>query len=251
MSVVVMEKIDNLIEKIRSGKLEDMLSDEIDKVENPIDRASLYSEALTYLATNGTSNSGLIKYLNKMNNVALGEVADENEKLRKLAVTDELTGVGNRYAIGEKFNEEYSRLDRHGEPFAGVMIDIDYFKKFNDIYGHVAGDEALRVFADTIKEDIRPTDKICRHGGEEFYLILSGIRDKRAAHKIVSNLRRKIESTLVDVGNGKTVNMTFSAGIYFPNAKDSQAGALKKADDALYYAKDGGRNQVRVHYENK
>ncbi len=164
--------------------------------------------------------------------------------------TDELTGLGNRRALGKKFREEYSRMNRSGNRFAVVGLDIDYFKKFNDTYGHEVGDDVLKQFSDVISENIRTADGFYRHGGEEFYLVMP-LNSKRDAHKAVSKLRKKIQETPVPVGQGKTARITFSSGAYLVNENDSMQDALKNADMTLYKAKESGRNQVRIHYENK
>lgn len=205
---------------------------------------------------------GLKKSL-KFSNWADGVLNEDRKILKKrgdllgkIAYTDPLTGLGNRNALADKLNEEYSRMHRNGRSFAVVALDIDYFKKVNDMYGHDIGDKALCTFADTIKEHIRPTDNVYRQGGEEFCLILSDIKSKRSALGAVSKLRKEMESVRVDTEKGP-VGMTFSAGFYLPNENDSHSGALKKADDALYHAKEGGltfhggRNQIRPHYDHR
>ncbi len=191
----------------------------------------------------------LQKELNPQQQVYIDFLKKCYRKSELTSTTDELTGLGNRRALKKGFDKEYSRFKRTGKPFSVIELDIDYFGKFNNKYGHDVGDEVLKKFTDVISENIRPTDGFYRHGGEEFYLILPN-ETKRTTYKAISKLRKKIQECNVAVGNGRTSNITFSAGAYLVEEENSIDDSLKKADSALYEAKENGRNQIRLHYKN-
>lgn len=163
------------------------------------------------------------------------------EELSRLAVTDKLTGLYNRRRFEEVLENELSRSRRFNHPFSLMIIDIDHFKEVNDSFGHDVGDRVLIEISKLIKENIRSTDVLVRWGGEEFVIIcletnLSSIKS------IADNIRKKIESyTFKDIGN-KTV----SIGLTVYENDDTQASILKRADNALYKAKNDGRNRVEI-----
>jgi diguanylate cyclase (GGDEF)-like protein len=212
-----------------------------------IDRIRMYSDGVSDYVGNSSSLNLLTSEIKH----ATSELSLKDKEMTKMAYYDELTGVGNRRLLKKKLSEVGSRFSRNGERYAVVEFDIDKFGEFNNNYGHAIGDEALKTFANTIQNNIRPADGIYREGGEEFYLVLSGVGGKRNAQKIVSKLLRKIEENPVDIGDGNKVNLTTSAGVYVPKVLESDSVLKKKSDDALYLAKENGRNQANVFYENR
>ncbi|WP_420137780.1 diguanylate cyclase [Sphingomonas sp.] len=164
------------------------------------------------------------------------------EELRQLATTDHLTGALNRRAFELTFRSELERTRRHGLPLSLILIDLDHFKSINDTYGHPAGDFVLRGVADRIHASLRDSDRLGRLGGEEFGILLPNT-DIHNGMEMADRMRRVIGDTPFAVGPG--LNVTASAGITcVRNDQDEAEAMTKRADDALYAAKQGGRNRV-------
>ncbi len=164
-----------------------------------------------------------------------------------LSITDSLTGLFNARYLYERLDKEISRAKRYGHPLSLFMLDIDYFKRFNDTYGHLSGDEALRQVALVLKESSRGTDTVARYGGEEFCVILPET-DAGSAEIIAERVRRAVEAHPVPTGAGEeSVTLTVSIGIaQMPPALSSAEDLVRVADKALYQAKFAGRNTVRI-----
>jgi len=178
-----------------------------------------------------------------LSNDELGEAV---EKLGHLARTDALTGLLNRRALNEALQVEIRRTERHQRPFSVLMIDVDYFKKFNDAFGHPAGDRLLIALGETLMENLRAMDVVARYGGEEFAVILgetSGLEAVRAADKLRLAVRDKV---FREAGEGKPAGRaTISVGVAtYPMDASSAAGLISQADQALYLAKEAGRDLV-------
>ena len=175
------------------------------------------------------------------------ELRVKNALLEDLSVTDVLTGLANRRRLMVRLEEEVQRARRYKTPLAVVMIDIDHFKLVNDNYGHAMGDEVLRNIGAMLKGSVRNTDLAARYGGEEITLILSHT-DLMAGKQVAENLREKL-AILDHTLDGVTIRKTASFGVA---ARDGQGeiptgeDLLKQADEALYRAKEGGRNRVEV-----
>ncbi len=155
------------------------------------------------------------------------------------AATDELTGVANRRALVEKLPASCGRAARDEAALCLVMIDLDHFKSFNDSYGHLAGDRVLRQFAATLSERVRAQDLVARYGGEEFCIVLEKA-DLAGARTVIE----AIASRPVSDGEGRGV--TFSAGIAQWDGEEDTESLIRRADDALYRAKELGRNRTEV-----
>ena len=172
------------------------------------------------------------------------ELSELNDKLRQISLTDGLTQVENRRSLEERLNEMWQHSVRLHEPIALVMCDIDKFKSVNDNHGHQAGDSVLKEFAQLLKSEAREIDRVGRYGGEEFLLILPGtVLD--AAVTFAERLREKVEHHTFTYAGG-TLCRTMSCGVAgspHPRVKDQEA-LLKASDDALYVAKETGRNRV-------
>jgi two-component system, sensor histidine kinase LadS len=178
--------------------------------------------------------------------IALRELSETNRELQEKNTLDALTGIRNRSYFDKKYQAEVRRSRREQTQLSIVMMDIDHFKRVNDQYGHLAGDECIKSVAHTLKKALkRPSDDVCRYGGEEFALILPNT-DLEGALVLVEKLRDEIEKTSIQT-EGVTINITISAGIGSAIADLNQAEdtILALADKQLYVAKDAGRNNVQ------
>jgi diguanylate cyclase (GGDEF)-like protein len=173
-----------------------------------------------------------------------------NLKLREIlkvqAMRDPLTGLYNRRFLEETLERELAIAQRRKAPLALIMADIDHFKRFNDTYGHDAGDAVLRSVAQTLTSHIRGSDIACRFGGEEFTLILPESA-LATAHEKTESLRQTIASLLLSHAGQTLGTITMSFGLaIFPEHGSDSAGLLQAADMALYRAKNEGRNRIVV-----
>ena len=172
-----------------------------------------------------------------------------NQGLRRMAYLDGLTQVANRRRFEQHLESEWRRMARQKDPIAIILADIDYFKGFNDLYGHQAGDNCLRLVARTLSHAAkRPGDLVARYGGEEFVVILPNTALK-GAETVAEEIRRSIRDRHISHRSSTIDNIvTMSLGVAscVPAANSSAANLLKQADEALYAAKAGGRDQVRL-----
>ncbi|MDO9106047.1 MAG: diguanylate cyclase [Methylovulum sp.] len=166
------------------------------------------------------------------------------EELQRLARTDSLTGLFNRRVFLEHLEQETARLARlDSAPIALLMLDLDHFKRINDTYGHAAGDEVLRHFADLIRANVRSIDLPARLGGEEFAIILPGA-DRTDALAMAERLRMQVAAAILPHAKGQ-ISYTVSIGVAALSATNANSEiALHHADSALYTAKSKGRNQT-------
>lgn len=167
------------------------------------------------------------------------------EELQKQATTDELTGVTNRRHFLELAHIELRRAIRLKQPLAVALIDLDHFKTINDTHGHMAGDQALRVFTKICLQNKREIDVFARIGGDEFTLLLPETSSEHA-HEVVLRIRRALADTRLDFA-GRPVSISLSAGIAsLSNNQETFEILLSRADQALYQAKETGRNRIVV-----
>jgi len=158
---------------------------------------------------------------------------------------DALTGAINRKFISMLLENQFEASQRYKNKCSVAMFDADYFKKINDEHGHIAGDHVLKVLVTHLKESLRKSDGVGRYGGEEFLIILSET-DQKTAFKIMDKCREALANKEIDVG-GIKINVTASIGVSEMNSTDEDAWlAVKRADYALYKAKEAGRNQVAM-----
>jgi diguanylate cyclase len=172
------------------------------------------------------------------------ELKSAYERIEELAQLDELTGALNRRFVMKELDDELLRCTRSDQPCAVALIDLDWFKKINDTFGHPAGDEALRTFAITIFANIRGIDKFGRYGGEEFLLVMPDTPQDVASRTL--NRLRELIAGLDWAAISPNMTVTLSAGVTSVRANDTTDTILSRADRALYHAKERGRNRVHV-----
>jgi diguanylate cyclase (GGDEF)-like protein len=167
----------------------------------------------------------------------------EIKRLSRLATVDPLTGALNRRGLESK----YEISDANGKTnllgtLSVVMVDIDFFKKVNDQYGHLVGDQVLKKITDILSQIIRKGDAVVRYGGEEFLLFLPHVK-MNIAYEIAQRARKKIEENIFNIGE-MTFGVTISAGVAQNVKNETQEDLIKRADEAMYRAKKSGRNRV-------
>ena len=192
-------------------------------------------------------NTVRLKFENEQLSISLKEM---NENLKELSVIDELTQVANRRSLDDNLEREWFRAKRTKTPISLLMIDIDHFKKYNDQFGHLKGDECLKEIATYLKTNLnRPGDFIARFGGEEFSIIMPETNLNGAikfAEKIHSGIR---ELNITNPGSTVSKYLTISIGVasVVPVIEDSYMDLIYTSDKALYQAKNDGRNLIRSH----
>ena len=187
--------------------------------------------------------SFLAKYL-----ITKQEIAESNyiKTIEKLSMIDQLTGIPNRRSFEERINQEWNRAIRSKEPISVLFIDVDKFKNYNDTYGHLQGDKALKAVAGVFSKALqRSVDFAARWGGEEFAVLLSNTNGEQA-YKVAEKIRELVADTQVPLDDGQTTSLTISLGInsQTPSLNSSVADFIRCADDALYTAKSDGRNRA-------
>jgi diguanylate cyclase (GGDEF)-like protein len=199
-------------------------------------------------------NLGAIDYIKKPFHPAIIKIRVKNhidlklksDKLEELSMCDSLTSVPNRRYFSEAFDKKYREVLRDKKSLAVIMIDIDFFKLYNDNYGHWQGDECLRKVAQTLRKNLkRPTDSFSRYGGEEFVVLLKDI-DKEGAKKVAQSLVDTVADLKIEHKYSKAAEVvTISAGISIKEGNEDilKEDLLKMADDQLYRAKESGRNR--------
>ncbi len=160
------------------------------------------------------------------------------------ARTDGLTGLANRKAFDQKLDESFAKWQASKKPFSLAIIDIDHFKKINDTYGHPAGDAVLREMSNSLREVNNEAIIVARYGGEEFAIIFEG--ESASAATIIEKLRLTIAGKPI-LTDGQTISITISAGVARIMSDERIGKLVRRADEALYSAKTGGRNRVCVH----
>jgi diguanylate cyclase (GGDEF)-like protein len=170
----------------------------------------------------------------------------DERRAQRLAITDGLTGLYNRRYFEERLEEETRRSRRYNRPMSILMIDIDYFKNYNDACGHLKGDEVLKQIARTLQKHSRETDIAARYGGEEFVMILPET-DARNASRLGDRIRKSVEETSFE-GQEQipSKRVTISVGVSCLGKIDEGYDVLERADRALYVSKQSGKNRVTV-----
>ena len=178
------------------------------------------------------------------------ELVRLNRKLDKIAHEDALTGMPNRRSFDEVAEKEFDRAMRDRQPFSVLLLDVDYFKRYNDTYGHAAGDKCLQAIARALQEALmRPADMGARYGGEEFVVLLPNTHARGAA-KVAERILRWVDNLQIPhESSAVAAHVTVSIGVntLAPLGHNTLKEAVKQADEALYAAKGGGRHCFRIH----
>ena len=172
------------------------------------------------------------------------------KQLAEHATTDPLTGLYNRRSLQKQLDLELVRAGRGRHPLAVILLDIDHFKRFNDTFGHQAGDEVLKRVAGVIRKGIRTSDIAGRYGGEELITILPEATAQAALMRAEA-IRREIEAQHLEYDGNSLGSLTASFGVaVFPDHASDSASLIRVADNALYEAKNSGRNRVVISGSN-
>ena len=222
--------------------LEGMQAGADDYLAKPLDREQLQVRLIA--ASRVTS---LHRQLNEKN----AELGRLNEELFAMSRRDPLTRLGNRLRLREDLETLSAQAERYGHGYCAILCDIDHFKLYNDYYGHLAGDDVLKAVAEVVAWSVRKGDTVYRYGGEEFLAILPE-QSLESAAQAAERLRREVEELEIPHKARPTPNVvTISLGLAIlrPGEKKSTDELLKQADDALYEAKNAGRNRLAVYEE--
>ena len=190
-----------------------------------------------------------MEYDSRRNFLLQRQLRQERSRLKSLVLTDELTLLPNRRRFFEHYEDEWQRARRNGKCLSLIMIDVDYFKRVNDKYGHQAGDECLRQLAKVLLSHARRAgDMVARLGGEEFVLLLPNISHQEGC-EIAEQLRKDVELREINLNHGAkqvTLRLTISCGVASaePDVEYEQELLLSASDKAMYEAKAQGRNRV-------
>jgi len=245
----------NAVNDEKLGKLFKMFSKELNSIKQYGLTASVKSESEFAFRTKNFNyiklkiyKSYLFNRQNQLNGIVcvvedITEYEKQVNKLMKVAIYDDLTGIYNRGFFNKTLTDEIERVKRYDEKFSMILFDIDHFKKVNDTYGHDVGDYVLKEISKAVNDSKRNTDKFFRVGGEEFALLLFNT-DLKNAVLVAYKLREKIENLSLD----KVGKVTVSAGVAQCKNDDNFESLYKKADEALYKAKNNGRNRVETYY---
>lgn len=235
------DKIERYADKISAA-------DNVTELENVINEVMRETRNIQINAQRSRDELRLTQEKVKASEERIRELEMELEKTSDLVRHDQLTGVLNRHGLEEMFSKEVARAQRHDTVLCVALLDIDNFKKLNDSLGHDTGDQALIHLASVCRETLRPQDTIARFGGEEFVILLPETQIADAAH-VLARLQRELTKRFFLHENEKVL-ITFSAGVTQMTERDNQASVIKRADEAMYKAKQTGKNRVETIMEN-
>ena len=247
----------NLTEKISATmKQQESFSNKLQKVLNHLEssgkkqssehlRAGLTHEVETILAEQSKLTQIMHDTKSFLNLIGsnVSKLGDELDQVRVLSLTDELTQLPNRRAFLRRIKDEMDRAQRDKTLLTIAMIDLDHFKEINDKYGHAIGDEMLRVYAREVLSIFRRYDMVARYGGEEFAVILPNT-DKQGSEYAFKKIRTKVLETYI-INNNEAIQIpSFSAGLSIYRPGESVESLIERADNALYKAKESGRDCI-------
>ena len=227
-------------------------SDKMDEYSNKLQDATNLTQMQNFIEDIITDTNNMAASSRKLNQQLeeatsqIQSLSKQLEETEKEVLLDSLTGLNNRKAFDIKINDLCEKFDQNKGFFSVAMLDIDYFKKFNDQYGHQVGDQVLRIVGSNLKENLKGKDFPSRYGGEEFIVLLPNTKlDK--ANIVAEQLRKNIsENGLKIKKTGQSLGtITVSVGVSEIRAGDTAISVVERADAALYLAKDSGRDNVK------
>lgn len=191
--------------------------------------------------------------MNRSNFFQSRELEEKKIRIEELAMFDQLTGLYERHELDKRLEEEYDRARRHEQKFSVLMIDLDDFKEINDTYGHDVGDTVLErvgtILEEVVENELRSSDVAGRYGGEEFCIMLP-TADQGGAKNVAERIRKNLRDVRFDTGEGDTFQVTCSIGVAELNqGVHTPEELVQRADEALYAAKEAGRDQVKIYSE--
>lgn len=211
-------------------------------------RLAVGKRILSYQHQLEQRNQALEETTNVME-VVVRQLNQVNTRLKEIAMIDELTGIANRRSLEEYLSREWCHALRQQEYLAVIMLDVDFFKLYNDTYGHQAGDECLRAVAAVLAQNSkRSTDVAARYGGEEFAVVLRGT-DSEGAWHVAENIRQNVEDLYMKTEASQIapyVTVSLGVAAVIPKIANNYIEIIKHADEALYQAKEEGRNRTKV-----
>ena len=243
-------RLDKWLEDLRQrvDSSAELLSIKADDLDDPSELMSQANEQLVQLAMRASMESQTAIAKQQAMEQERQRLESLNQELQRQALHDPLTKVYNRNFFDEALRKETARCARYADALGIIFIDVDHFKKLNDTYGHKFGDEVLQKVAKAVGEVLRNADTLARYGGEEFVIIASQPTEKGLA-RMAERIRERIQSEKLSC-NGTSVTVTASVGaaMCVPARNEENKGPelVHAADQAMYEAKQGGRNQVRV-----
>lgn len=225
------------------GSLKQAVESQVYSIQEALDQFKKEQQPTSNAPSLSDQLDDLVKRVKQMEKQD-AQTREQLEQERKRAVTDNLTGLPNREAYSTRIHEEMLRWQRYQHPLTMAVIDIDFFKKFNDNYGHQTGDKVLKVVATSVAKRLREVDFIARFGGEEFVIVLPETTSENAL-KILNRIRERLANTPLKYKDEK-LQITVSMGISSFAEGDNTETVFARADKALYQAKENGRNQCCI-----
>ncbi len=251
--VIFISALDETVNKVKGFK-----AGGVDYITKPFQKEEVLIRVETHLALSNLQQQVQARNVQLEQEIVLRKKVEEEllktqEELKLLSEQDGLTGIFNRRYFDEFLERKWRQGKRQGTQITLIMADIDYFKRYNDIYGHQAGDACLKSVANVLKATLkRGTDLVARFGGEEFSIVLTGT-DKAEAVLLAEEIRANVEALAIEL-DGSIINgaVTISLGVAtaIPGQNSTPAAIIAAADKALYWAKQEGRNRV-MFYERR
>ena len=229
----------SLSEATELGQLEQLVAASLDNIMTGV---SQFEDKRKQLEDEANSTIKELKHELDQAKAESNQLRDNLSHQRSRAMTDPLTNLPNRHAYNERLNLEYNRWRRYRKPLSIILGDIDFFKKINDTYGHIAGDTAIKSTGSLLQKLLRDTDFIARFGGEEFVILMPETTLVDAT-KATNKIRLSVQDNKVQEG-ANVISMSMSFGVACFEEDDNPKQVLERADKALYRAKAKGRNQV-------
>jgi len=171
------------------------------------------------------------------------KLVESEKKYRELSITDDLTKLYNARHFSSRLKRELDRVSRYDHELSLLLLDVDDFKRYNDVYGHFEGDAVLAKLGEVIRAELRRTDSAYRYGGEEFTIVLPETGED-SAMKVADRMREEFESVMTASGQKDMAGRTISVGVTQYMPEENAQSLLMRADKAMYVAKDRGKNQV-------